>query len=536
MTYKFSIPTTAGETIQLEAGAGEFIFLLGANGTGKSSLVTKLGAQHPESVKRISAHRQTWFESDTLNITPRDRAGLDRQFRSQDLNENARWMEWNAAARANTVIFDLIDADTMAERKIAALVRGGDLDGAAKQAGEPSPIQVINEIMRLSNLPIEISVQEGQRVVARKNGGEPYSVAELSDGERNAFLIGANVLTAKPGSLILIDEPERHLHRSIASPLLRQLLEKRNDCTFVVSTHESSLPLDMPSALVALVRGCDYQNKRPIAWTLDVLPPGGAIDESLKLDILGARRRIIFVEGGKQSLDFPLYTLLFPDVSVIPKESCRDVENAVRGLRSVAEAHWVRAWGIVDQDQRPADEIDRLRKAGVWALAHYSVEALYYHPVIVRMVGTRQGKLIGGDHHQMVDSALAEAVQATTLNKDGLVLDAVVRSARRAVQSNLPTQESLKDGSPVKVEIDVKALLAKEEALFDSLVSDRDWDGLLTRYPLRKSPAFDRIATGLRFPDKSTYLDAVLKLLQDESTAITFLRKLLGDLYGEVTG
>jgi predicted ATPase len=68
--------------------------------------------------------------------------------------------------------------------------------------------------MRLSNLPIEISVEEGQKIVARKNGGNGYSVAELSDGERNAFLIAADVLTAKPGTLILIDEPERHLHRS----------------------------------------------------------------------------------------------------------------------------------------------------------------------------------------------------------------------------------------------------------------------------------------------------------------------------------
>ena len=75
--------------------------------------------------------------------------------------------------------------------------------------------------MRLSNIPIEIAVEEGQKVVARKNGGAPYSIAELSDGERNAFLIAADVLTAKPGTLLLIDEPERHLHRSIISPLLQ---------------------------------------------------------------------------------------------------------------------------------------------------------------------------------------------------------------------------------------------------------------------------------------------------------------------------
>ena len=48
--------------------------------------------------------------------------------------------------------------------------------------------------MRLSNLAIEVSEEEGQKIVARKNGGKVYSVAELSDGERNAFLIVADVL------------------------------------------------------------------------------------------------------------------------------------------------------------------------------------------------------------------------------------------------------------------------------------------------------------------------------------------------------
>ncbi|WP_442947933.1 AAA family ATPase [Nostoc sp.] len=55
---------------------------------------------------------------------------------------------------------------------------------------------------------------ESAQVVASKCGGTPYSIAELSDGERNALLIAANVLTVKNGTLVLIDEPERHLHRS----------------------------------------------------------------------------------------------------------------------------------------------------------------------------------------------------------------------------------------------------------------------------------------------------------------------------------
>jgi hypothetical protein len=184
------------------------------------------------------------------------------------VKEYARYRLDYAAERASIAIFDLIDADTMLARKIADLVRAGDTAGAEREATTPAPLQVINDLMRLSNIPIEISIEEGQRVVAKKSGGAGYSVAELSDGERNAFLIAADVLTAKPGALLLIDEPERHLHRAIISPLLSQLFDKRRDCAFIVSTHELMLPLDTPAASTLLVRGCEYAGSNVTAWTV----------------------------------------------------------------------------------------------------------------------------------------------------------------------------------------------------------------------------------------------------------------------------
>ncbi len=159
-------------------------------------------------------------------------------------------------------------------------------------------------------------MEEGQSIIARKNRGDGYSVAELSDGERNAFLIATNVLTARAETLILIDEPERHLHRSIISPLLKLLFDRRKDCAFIVSTHELMLPIDTAEALTLLVRGCEFAGREPRSWTVDLVPPGAAIGEDLKRDVLGARRRMLFVEGTTRSLDAPLYNLLFPQVSV----------------------------------------------------------------------------------------------------------------------------------------------------------------------------------------------------------------------------
>lgn len=343
--FQFDVPRGSVPNLKFTLGPGEVMYMLGANGTGKSSLVSRLFSAHQASAKRISAHRQTWFNSNSLDITPHGRESIEQNIRNHDSREHARYRLDYANERASVAIYDLIDADTMLARRIADLLRAGDIPAAEKLGKNPAPIQVINELMRLSNIPIEITLGERQKVVARKNSGTPYSVAELSDGERNAFLIAADVLTAKPGTLLLIDEPERHLHRSIISPLLRLLFNRRRDCSFIVSTHELMLPLDMPSASSLLVRGCEYVGPTVKSWSIDLLEPSTEIDELSKADLLGARRKIVFVEGKASSLDAPLYSLLFPGVSVLPKESCKDVEYAVQGLKGVIGLHWVQAWG-----------------------------------------------------------------------------------------------------------------------------------------------------------------------------------------------
>lgn len=433
-------------------------------------------------------------------------------------------------------IFDLIDADTMQERKIAAFVRAGDGAAAFREAETPSPMQTINELMRLSNLPIEVSLLEGQKVVARKKGGVPYSVAELSDGERNAFLIAIEVLTAKPETLILIDEPERHLHRSIISPLLKLLFDRRKDCAFIVSTHELMLPVDTPSASTLLVRGCEYQGQQVRAWTLDLIPPGVAVEDDLKRDLLGGRRKMIFVEGSPQSLDVPLYSLLFPNVSVTPKLGCRDVEHAVRGLRAASDLHWIAAWGIVDNDQRTPEDVQRLKDGGVWALTHYSVEALYYHPKIISRIAKRQSTLTGDDANDLVKAAMVDAVKAAKAQREHLLTSAVLRATRERVMATLPRRTDVQTGaSTLKVEVDIAAVRSAEEIRFDELVTTGDWDGLITRYPLRESSAFDRVVSGLKIADQATYRSAVLKLVQEDAEAMSDLRDLLGGLYDAVS-
>ena len=80
-----------------------------------------------------------------------------------------------------------------------------------------SVITQTNDLLRISNLGVQIFLRDNLELLAVTENGASYSIAQQSDGERSALLLAVEVLTADKGALILIDEPERHLHRSIIS-------------------------------------------------------------------------------------------------------------------------------------------------------------------------------------------------------------------------------------------------------------------------------------------------------------------------------
>jgi hypothetical protein len=99
-------------------------------------------------------------------------------------------------------------------------------------------------------------------------------------------------------------------------------------------------------------------------------------------DILGARRKLLFVEGEEHSLDKPIYSLLFPSASVLAKQTCRDVEHAVAGIRDAAELHWLKAFGIVDNDNRDAAEMVKLKDRGVYSVPAVSIESILLSSIL----------------------------------------------------------------------------------------------------------------------------------------------------------
>lgn len=201
-----------------------------------------------------------------------------------------------------------------------------------------------------------------------------YSASEMSDGERAVFYILGQVLSANEGSILIFDEPELHIHKSIISNLWDEIEKLRPDCSFLMITHD----IEFAATRVATKYVIRNYYSDP-AWDISEIPDSELDEQTITL-ILGSRKPILFVEGEKTSLDMETYRLCYPEWTVIPKGSCKDVIQAVSSLRKLNEDMPIlniKCAGIVDRDTRDSSQIEELEGQGIKVLPCSEIENIF---------------------------------------------------------------------------------------------------------------------------------------------------------------
>lgn len=117
---------------------------------------------------------------------------------------------------------------------------------------------------------------------------EAYPAFQMSDGERIILYLVGRVLLAPEKALIIIDEPEMYLHKTIVDKLWNKLEIERQDCTFLYLTHDLQFAASR-NGRKAWIRSFEY----PSRWTIDNIDEN-EIPEELLLKLLGSRKKILF--------------------------------------------------------------------------------------------------------------------------------------------------------------------------------------------------------------------------------------------------
>jgi ABC-type cobalamin/Fe3+-siderophores transport system ATPase subunit len=523
---------TQRDPINVGVKAGRPVFILGRNGTGKSALVNNLATQWQGQCIYMPGSRPSYFDNESLSMTPasrRDYASNLAYYNSPD----SRWKSVSGTIKNEKAIHDLQVAETQYKLDAANQIKaeGAESSAIARLLTDDSPLDIVNSILSQANLAVQLEVAGGE--LRASQAGVRYSYARMSDGERSALIFSAEVVAAPSGTIFLIDEPELHLHPSIVIALIKALILTRPDCGFVVCTHELGLPIAVQGGEIVLVRSCAWHGGTISSWEVTVIDDPKQIPEWLWVDVIGARHKILFIEGDdKASLDQPLYSLLFPAVSVRPLASCRDVMRAVEGLRAVEGVHRTSAFGLIDHDGMSDDQMRKFEAGGIYPLPIYSVESLIYSLEAQHAVALLQSEVLGLAHEVLLDDALRTAIDSLKIEgkKEHLASRLAERHMRDKILSMIPTRQALMNPDSGDVGVTFKSPYPDELGRLTSLVEANDLQGIVCRYPVRESGVLNGIAKGLRFNSRDDYERAVLRRVYADSSLRNALRMKLSNL------
>lgn len=521
---------SGSRNVTLPVISGRPAFIVGGNGSGKSALVHALVSQlQGRNVIYILGSRSNSFDQESLSMTPASRRQLAVNFLSWDRSLDSRWRNISGTARNEKAIHDLQIADVQYTMDAAndIKINGVASERISKLQSRNSPIDRVNRIMEQANLPTRVHVRNGELQAIR--GGVSYSIAKMSDGERAALILSAEVVSAMQASVFVLDEPELHLHRGITLPLISVLIKERQDCGFIVSTHELELPAEWVKSDVIVVRNCTWVGDQPQSWDFDVIAASTPIPEELRLDVLESRKQIVFVEGKASSLDKPLYSLLLPSATIKCRDSSRRVRQAVQGLRANQDAHHTIAYGIIDNDGLSIEVITAFLTEHVVALPVFSVEALYYSPEALEAVA-EQKRPLGVDPEALLARAKDWALHSLDGGDHLLHLAARVseQRLRNVILSHIPDREAMVAAAQLDITVSVTSPFPSELAHIRNLSANHDIKAIVQRYPVRESGILVALAKGLGFENRADYERAVLARVAADPNLKAALRNKLG--------
>ncbi|MCQ1839163.1 AAA family ATPase [Neorhizobium galegae] len=514
MTFTITIPgPTSNETINLDQGTS--LMFVGANGGGKTRLAVKIEEDIGVRSHRISAHRSLALNPKIQKISEAEaRLGLQKGGTTDGYSRPGhRWQGKAAVALLNDFDF-LVQALFAEQTNVAYRNHSAGREGKTEKFAATKLEQLAEIWHRL--LPHRKLVLSGDDIRVSVTGKmETYSAEQMSDGERSVFYLVGQVLIAERDSLLIFDEPELHIHRSITGKLWDELEAARQDCAFIIITHD----LEFAAARVGkkfVIRDYSPEN----SWIIEQVPEGTGFDEEVTTAILGSRRPILFTEGTATSLDQAVYRACYPDWTVIPRGSCEEVIHSVVTMRKNAALTRVTCSGIVDADDYEAADVERLNALNIGVLSVSEIENLILLPSVSRAIAEHEG--YGGAELEaqleklkssliaVVDSA--DAIEAAVLTHCKRRIDRALKKVDLSGASK--TVDLAKEFAERLQTLDVEKIASEAETLLKTTISERDLTSLLAIYSNKGMMAL--AATHLKRTKKDDFEDWLARVLRND--------------------
>jgi len=504
------------------------IVVIGANGSGKTRFGTDIENRYSGNTHRISAQKSLSMPKE---VSPKSKIRAEQEFLygyfyENDPNTTLRMKNNNRWGKSpNTFLLDDFE-------KLMILLHTEEYEESIKFKEAYTPGQnsykPTTKLDRIKNiweyvLPHrKLLIKAGSiDTYSSTNHSEKYNAFEMSDGERVVFYLIGEILSAPTNSIIVVDEPEMHIHKSITKKLWDKIELERTDCTFIYLTHDIDFASSRQNATKIWAKSFNGSK-----WDYEILDEDNGFPEQVYLEILGSRKPILFIEGDESSIDFKILQLIFEELTIKPLGGCQKVFDATKSFNELSEFHHIQSFGIIDRDRRTDIEISYIKNPNIWVAGVAEIENFLLVEEVVKQVAANMMKnpdVVFEDVKNNVISFFSSQIEIQalehTLHRIERLLKNVIDSSKVKQIEVLETNLSSFWGSLLPKEIYVELL-----SQFQVLVDSENYDGILRVFNNKGLNANSGVASLCDINNKDdaylNYVIGMLKLNDEKATKI----------------
>ena len=468
------------------------IICVGANGSGKSRMGALMEEIMGSYAHRISAQKSLSFPT---SVSLRDIAllksillnGDDARIphredpMDSDFRAHYRWGDEPATHLLNdyTALVTYLLSDHASD---CVEYANNIEEHGYNKIGDPKN----TKIKRIQNIWEQIIphrkliIESASVKVGAHNADGVYNAAEMSDGERVVFYLIGQCLAAPENGVIIIDEPELHLHKSIQWGLWAAIEKERADCMFVYFTHDVDFAAAAEGVPKVWIK--DYDGNH--SWEWEEIAEIDTFPTALLLEILGNRKPVVFVEGDNGSAGAALYRAILSDFLIIPSGSCQNVIQYTKAMRANAQTNHLDICGIIDRDKRTDAEITQLQQENIFTLAVAEVGNLFCTPEMLMLF--YQDMNIKEEESEFIERVtsfafdkLKHEIEAQIMLRVQEHIQQDIRGINTAGKNKGAVRAELQKGiSDIKVD----QIYTEYQQMFNAILNNRDYGELLKYY------------------------------------------------------
>jgi energy-coupling factor transporter ATP-binding protein EcfA2 len=490
MSYNINFPDRNGTSGQETINTENNIVLIGANGSGKTRLGVRIEelTQETHTVHRISAQKALNIPdyADVKNLEQAETELLfGRSGESYANNAQKRIRRWGQKP-ATHLLDDYTKLLSLLFAKSAERDRDYTLAARASQSYTEVPNAPIDDIISLWNsiMPHRaVSFADG-KVMAQKIGQDEYHGQEMSDGERVILYLIGQCLCIPENSIIIIDEPEIHLHKSLVDKLWNQIESHIQNKLLIYITHDLDFAASRTDAMKIWIQEYNGNNQ----WIWQETPVDEDLPEGLMLEIIGNRKDVIFCEGESGKLDSTIYQLVYPNHHIIPRGGGDKVIEATKAFRANASLHHLTAHGIIDSDYKEPAEIAALSGHNIHTISVAEIENLFCIEPILRIISEHLEMDSNAKVNEVIDFLIA-SLNAEFDVQVSSKAEKIIEYQLGAFSKESNTEQGLQDGLNTTIgRIDIPATYEAARVAFQTAIDDRNLEQLLLLYNRKSLP------------------------------------------------